>query len=328
MAISARRSWIVVGQAAVSLGLLAYLLWDIPFASLYQVAAGASVPLVLAGMVATVVAHWLDSVQMMWALTRQKIAAGSGTVLRINLISMFYSLFLPTMIAGGAIRWYHFSRLENKPTEALAAILFNRVFETLLLVSIGMVALLADLRTKVDIDIGLILLLAVILALGTYLIAFNRRVHLWMNRLLCHKAVPATARSAARRLLEALERFDRLDAAFQVRLFSLGLFRQLVAAGLIMVFVRALDIDIGFATVAWIRSLVAVLTLMPFSIAGLGIREATFVVVLAEFGVSAERALLLSLLLFARTVVYGLIGGLFEARRVFVPDQGSVEVRP
>jgi glycosyltransferase 2 family protein len=319
---------LTVMQVVVSFGLLAYLLRGIPFHTLLAAAAGASMPMVLAGMLGMLLYYWLDSVQMMWALARQQIVAGSLTVLKINLISMFYSLFLPSVIAGGAIRWYHFSRLDHRPAEALAAMLFNRVFETLLLVTFGVVAFFADRRGATEMNLGALMFVALLAIVAIYLLMFDRRVHALMDRLLGALPLPAPVESAGNKLLAALSRFDQLGIEFALRYFSLGIFRQLVSIGLVMVFVLALDIEIGILTVMWIRSVVALIALIPISIAGLGVREATFVVALAQYGVPAESALVLSLLLFARTVVYGLVGGLIEGHRVFISRESRVEVSP
>jgi glycosyltransferase 2 family protein len=313
-------------QLLVSLGLMAYLLREIPFAGLLEAAASASLPLVLAGMLGILLIHWLDSIQMMWALARQEIVAGSLKVLRINLISMFYSLFLPSMIAGGAIRWYHFAKLDQRPAEALAAILFNRVFETLMLVTIGVLAFLADRRSAAEAGLGVVMMLGLLMVVMIYLFAFDRRVHTLMGRGLARLPLPARLRVAGEKLLGAMSRFDQLGPAFTLKYFSLGIARQVISVALIMVFVYALGIEIGFLTIAWIRSVVALLSLIPISIAGLGVREVTFVVALAQYGVPAESALVLSLLLFARTVIYGLAGGLVEAHRVFISKQDAAEV--
>ena len=313
-------------QVAVSVGLMAYLLRDIPFHVLLTAAASASVPMIVGGMLGMLFYHWLDSVQMMWALARQQIVAGSLKVLKINLISMFYSLFLPSMIAGGAIRWYHFSRLDRRPAEALAAMLFNRVFETLLLVTFGIGAFLADRRGATEMNLGALMFVALLTIAAIYLLMFDRRVHVLMGRLLAFLPLPARVEAAGNKLLAAMSRFDQLGPAFTLKYFSLGIFRQLVSIGLVMVFVLALDIEIGILTVAWIRSVVALIALIPISIAGLGVREVTFVVALAQYGVPAESALVLSLLLFARTVVFGLAGGLIEGHRVFISRDTSAEV--
>jgi glycosyltransferase 2 family protein len=313
-------------QVTVSAGLLAYLLHHIPFDALLGAAAGASVPLVVAGMLGALILHWLDSIQMMWALARQQIVAGSLKVLKINLIAMFYSLFLPSMIAGGAIRWYHFARLDQRPAEALAAILFNRVFETLMLVAFGVGAFLVDRGSVGQESAGGPLILGLIVVAAIYFLMFDRRLHALMGSVLSALPLPARAKSAGDKLLAAMSRFDKLGAGFTLKYFSLGILRQVVAVGLIMVFVLALDIEVGVLTVAWIRSLVALLSLIPISIAGLGVREATFVVALGQYGVPAESALVLSLLLFARLVVYGLAGGLIEAHRVILAKDGAAEL--
>jgi glycosyltransferase 2 family protein len=320
------RGVIMAIQAAVSAGLMAYLLNEIPLPILLTAAAGASIPIVSAGMVGMLVFHWLDSVQMMWALARQQIVAGSLKVLRINLISMFYSLFLPTMIAGGAIRWYHFSRLDGRPAEALAAILFNRVFETLLLVAFGVGAFVADRRAGMELHLGAVLLIALVAITVVYLVMFDRRTHALIGSLLAKLPLPGRVKSAGYKLLAAMSRFDHLGLIFTFKYFSLGIVRQIVSVGLVMAFVVALNIEISILTVAWIRSVVALVMLMPISVAGLGVREATFVLLLGQYGVPPENALALSLLLFSRTVLYGLAGGLIEAHRIFILKNRTAEV--
>lgn len=319
------RNWLVFLQIVCSGAILAYLFRDIPFESLFSALAGASLPLVCLGMLGMLLAYWLDGMQMMWVLARQQIVTGVGRIVKINFICMFYGLFLPTMIAGGAIRWYHFANIERKPAEALAAILFNRVFETLLLVTVGLLAFVIEVRGRVELNLGLLFLAALVLILGTYALAFNRYVHEFARRIVVWLPLPSAVLQPIRRLLDALSRFDGMEARFHLRLFSLGLLRQAVAVGLVMVFVYALQVDVSLMTIVWVRSLVGVLTMIPISIAGLGIREATFVVVLGQFGVPGDQALALSLLLFSRILVYGIVGGVIEGGRVFLSRKVTVE---
>lgn len=59
---------------------------------------------------------------------------------------------------------------------------------------------------------------------------------------------------------------------------------------------RAIDLDVSFALLAVVTPLVIISTLVPISIAGFGVREVGYVALLAEAGVSAPDATLLSLL--------------------------------
>ncbi len=59
------------------------------------------------------------------------------------------------------------------------------------------------------------------------------------------------------------------------------------------------------------------------AISGLGVRELTFVSILTQYGVPAGSALMLSLVLFFRGLIFALVGGLYELKRVFPLKRGT-----
>jgi len=59
--------------------------------------------------------------------------------------------------------------------------------------------------------------------------------------------------------------------------------------------------------------LALVITMVPVSIAGLGVRESMFVVLLGEFGVDAGRALSLALVWLASALLLALAGAIVMA---------------
>lgn len=315
-----RKRWFIAVQIAISAALLYYLFSVIPFESLLQVARDADLLLLSIGTVGMMLVHWLASVQMGITLDLQKISVAVHRVLQISLISMFYSLFLPALIGGGGVRWYLFAKISDRPVESLAAIVFNRAYDTLLVVIFGVVALVANYQAALEANNVVLIVTALLLVVAAYFILFDRRVHAFGKWFIGVLPLPTVVAGKLFEFLDALSRFDDVRKGIHLKLFAVGLLRQTVAVALVMLFVIAVDIEIGVLTIAWVRSLVTILSLIPFSIAGLGIREATFVVALNQFGVPAEQALLLSLLLFARMVFYGLLGGVLEGIRVFVSE--------
>ena len=84
---------------------------------------------------------------------------------------------------------------------------------------------------------------------------------------------------------------------------------QLLAVGVLYCSSLALQLEIGFVTLGWVFGLVALIQLIPFSLAGLGIREASYLFFLLPYGIKPEEAVSLSLLLFALQLFFALIGG-------------------
>lgn len=79
----------------------------------------------------------------------------------------------------------------------------------------------------------------------------------------------------------------------------------------------ALEMELSYLTIGWTRLAAVLVTLLPISLAGLGLREDAFVLLLAPYAVAPADALTYSLLAFGTTVLaIGLIGGVIEAFRL------------
>jgi uncharacterized membrane protein YbhN (UPF0104 family) len=83
---------------------------------------------------------------------------------------------------------------------------------------------------------------------------------------------------------------------------------QVLAAWQIVLLARAIDIDIPIETAALALALVTLASLFPFSIAGFGIREGSYAVVLGAAGVTTTDATIVSLLTFVALAFASLPG--------------------
>jgi hypothetical protein len=99
--------------------------------------------------------------------------------------------------------------------------------------------------------------------------------------------------------------------------FGVSLFAQ--SLGLVYFFslARAVDIQLPFFVIGWISTFVTIIQLIPISIAGLGIREASYAVLLNDYGISPEQAISFSITIFAVFIIVGLVGGLFELSDIY-----------
>ena len=73
---------------------------------------------------------------------------------------------------------------------------------------------------------------------------------------------------------------------------------------------RGLQLDISFLFLAVVVPLVSLLTLMPVSVNGMGLREVGMVLLLAPIGITPAQAVTLSLLQFTTLLVASLVGAL------------------
>ena len=65
-------------------------------------------------------------------LRLQKMPASVGNIYLLNLASTYYSLVVPSSLAGGVVRWHRLSRQDHKGAEVLAVILIERLSDNLI----------------------------------------------------------------------------------------------------------------------------------------------------------------------------------------------------
>jgi uncharacterized membrane protein YbhN (UPF0104 family) len=238
-----------------------------------------------------------------------------GQMTAFYFIGMYFNLVLPTSVGGDVVRaWY----LDARPGRRLTA--FISVF--------------------LDRLSGLVVLLAVA-ALGAALSPLA--LPAWVTggvwgtcgcAGLALACLPLVARLSsgtserARRVLAALAvvRMPRLLLVTTL----LSVVVQVANVGIVWLLGRAIAAPVPAAYYWVLVPLVSLLTLLPISVNGMGVREGAMVVFLAPLGISSGTALTLAFLWFAVSATVSLAGGLVYLFGHFPapgPSAGTVEVQ-
>jgi hypothetical protein len=95
-------------------------------------------------------------------------------------------------------------------------------------------------------------------------------------------------------------------------LLALGVLRHLVGAAAFLAFAAAAGAELGLAPALWARGVTGITMLLPLSVAGLGLRELSYVALLGLFGIPPATALSMSLMVFGCLLLNGAAGALIE----------------
>lgn len=298
--------------------LFAGLFWFIDFRSVLQVLSQAEVGLVAAGLLIVFPAEFLNAMQLWYLTKRQNIPHNVWRLFTINLGIKFYLLFLPGAIVGSGLRWYKLSQPGGRRAEALAAVAFNRLFESFLVVVLGLGFWFVSGQKSEQLDVALLVglfiftLLAWIVVTRTskplsMLVESNR--YRWAEYILVNRTMGWFIK-----LLEATSAYADIPAVELFLLLFVGIGRILVLLIGNQFLAWSVGIYLPFADMGWVQSVVMLFALIPFTVAGgLGVREVGLVFMLSGFGVAPETAIAFSLLLLARSILLGLAGGISEA---------------
>lgn len=301
--------WKTALKLLVSVAVLALIVRQVSFHAIADALRGADPRLVLLGILPLPLMSWLAALQMRVATELQGLKLPLRRIIEVNLSTAFYGLFLPGVIAGGALRWYQFSSPDGKPLEALAAIVYNRVVETSTALVLGLAFWAADPVARAHPALGAIAALMVLGLLVGQIVIVNPRV--------AERLVPGPLAERLRPFVAAASRFGALPARGHAEVAGICLARHLLGVVATWLFALALHLDLTMVEVGWVRSLLIIVAIVPLTIGGLGLREGSLIAALAPYGVGSGPAVALGVLIFARDLVGAAAGGVLEGYRLF-----------
>jgi glycosyltransferase 2 family protein len=212
---------------------------------------------------------------------------------RIYYIGVFFNMCTPGGLLGDAVRIWHAHRAGLTLPFAIGSVILDRIAVVLSLIlatTLLQYFLPAAVRSRFQIvgSLDLLSLLAIISIAGV-------GVLIWLDKL------PASLQSrmpiAGLLTLSLSARRIFLNPAALASVLLLAVTSQAFVCLAIYTLARSLDIGIGLLDCMILMPPVILLSLLPVSIGGWGVRESVMVFVLGLIGIASEQALLLSVLL-------------------------------
>jgi glycosyltransferase 2 family protein len=314
-------------KAAVSIALLALLFSRVDGARLLAAARQASA----LWLVGALVLYTLMVLASAWRwgvlLTAQDIRLPFRTLTSSFLVATFFNNFLPSNIGGDVVRVADTAPAAGSRTLATTVVLLDR--------GLGL--------------LGLVLIAAIGATTGSGLVSGGPigPAMLWLG--FCAAAVivtPALFRPQAfarllsplrtlhptwvdvriARLTGALSRFGQAPRALAA-CFMGAVLVQAVLVGFYLAIAHSMRIPIGFTELAVIVPISFIVQMVPLSMNGFGIREATFGFYFGRLGLPLESALLVSFMGAALIMLFSLSGAVAYLSRNRRMDQLDVSPR-
>jgi glycosyltransferase 2 family protein len=246
-----------------------------------------------------------------WRLLLRARGSDSSILFLVEstIVGMFFNNLLPSTIGGDVYRSYDSWRLGQSKSSAVAIVFVDRFLGLLVLMLLALLALLNANELTAAIPH-----LFVWLGLGTLgMIAFLWLIFApprWLADVAARLNLPFGAK--IRQIIAAF-------LAFQGHRHVLG--RALVLSALLQVNViihyyliaRSLSLPVPFLGFFLIVPLATVLTMLPISVNGIGVRENVYIFFFAAFAVSAPEAVAFAWIAYGLVVLQGLFGGMLYA---------------
>ena len=247
----------------------------------------------------------VGAVRFQLLLRGAALAIAWAQIFRAYLVATFFNLVLPGAVLGDVYRVVDARRDTGRGSEVVGLIALERLLSLAALAIIGLAAAPAipgeaGLPAVVAGTCALVLL-ATTAALRP---SVNARLRAWLSRV-SHLAPSFFAR--VDRALAAVAEVAR-QPGIALRALGLSLIAQALPVAAVLALAAPLDAHVPWYWFAVIVPFVTLVSLIPISVGGTGVREVLYVSLFGAVGMPSGSALALALSVLAAALLWGLAG--------------------
>lgn len=215
------------------------------------------------------------------------------------MIGSFFNTLLPGIVGGDAVKAYYLYRETGTPGISMASVFMDRYIGFISIIFIALISLPFGFAYIKGTGLEYLFPGIILIFIAGSFVFFKARIG---ERL--------------RLLREFYSFFDAyrdftntVDTLLKALLLSVII--QLMNMGAVYIISQSMGIEVPFLSILLFIPFIVTVSMIPLSISGLGVREATFVILFGKVGVKPEAAITLSLLWFFSVVMGSLPGLLF-----------------
>lgn len=281
-----------------SLFLIIFLLNRFDFTLIYQNIKKTRIEFLALAVLLNFIGDFLSSLQWKFVLAIHRIKTGMKKLFSLYLIGAFFNNFLPTSIGGDVYKIHRLSKNNVSINHAITSVLMTRVMGLWSLLLIATVVLFSPINlalTGADIKFILAILWVIVL------------VTLFLPKFLSRFKF-------LRELHSVLDHYRQGKRLF-LRSFITSIIAQILGIFFCWAVAGSLSLKLTFTQIAYFSSLTIIISALPVTINGLGIREGIYVWLFNKAGIGGETALSFSFLIVILIAFRSIIGGILYASK-------------
>jgi len=214
-------------------------------------------------------------------------------IFSLCMIGSFFNNLLPGAVGGDAVKAYYLYKDTRKGGSSIGSVFMDRYIGLSALLSLGLVSGIVAFSELKTLGMHLVIpALFCLFAVGS-LLFFRLRI--------------------GRRFSAVSDFYDYFHRSIRnktmlMKAFGLSLVVQALSLLMIYLIARGIDQKLTFTALFVFVPIISIITMLPISISGLGVRESAYVLLFGLTGVPAEASMSISFLWFLSIVAPSLIG--------------------
>lgn len=239
------------------------------------------------------------------------ITYGFWESVRCNLIGSFFTQTFLSFLGGDMARVWLLTRLNAPLRVATGAVLLDRIWGLIVNILLALSGIIPLLQATDDLALrwGLMILTACgfsILVMFFLLGIFRDGIQ---------NIAPFSQWRSMRHITELIIDLARLShraitsGRESAVIFLMSLVMHLITVAIVQILLIALGVNVGFIDCSIVVPTIILITMIPISIGGWGVRENAMVIGFGLFSIPGDKALAASILIGLLSLLYGLAGG-------------------
>ena len=222
---------------------------------------------------------------------------------QFTFIDVFYGMALPGQVSGEVAKAYRLGKRTGDMRKVAVSVWMDKLTGIIGLVFLVLIGFIFSTRSFPAYFYIITAVLFIGGVLSIYVFNFSL-LSTFLEKYLSWKLIGT--------ILSSIKDFKK-DHRVIFSNIILGALYQALSIMITMVFAHELGIEISIIDWFWIFGLISIIQFIPISIAGLGVREASFVGILSLFLIPTGAAVTLSLSIFGIQLIFAIAGFLFES---------------
>ena len=237
------------------------------------------------------------------------------SLVKINFISRYYALFLPSAVGREFVRWIKVTHNQEGRASFAASIIFERLTFLLVIILCGSIPLwmygsipeIVVLRMRLQPWIILMLIIITVLLSFYVSDSFRSLVNSIAGRVFNRFSDKFNIASYIEN-----SSLNNQKTAFYRHIIGLSLVWQMFYIIRLFTLIKAAALPLNLIDIVWMGSLVLLLQTIPISFAGIGLREGAYAYLFTLHKLPPEKGVLLGILFFSQMLIMAFVGGVFE----------------
>jgi len=250
--------------------------------------------------------------------------------LLINLTISFYDIVLPSTFFVSGLRWVKYSQHSRKPGEAFVSIAFYKFLNLSLALIISLVLILTSDAGNLKSHAWeySLLLLGIVLVMLLLPVICRWILTRFPEPSPNERRIPMInlIRGYFYKILKAFADFQNIKLISQITLIGLGIASQILVVLSYYFIARSVDVVLSYAQLGTLRAVLFIIVNLPVNFGiGVNVKDVTLATVLTAMGIPLDKAVAISIIALAKSLIVGIVGGVVELITVLEHKKDTTE---